>query len=84
MSIQIICDKKYRLIKTGQYRLENDNLFQNTDSPIKIMSALMTLEEGTIIIVDKLNINQSHPDIFRGYIPTLDTYISAISFKDVI
>lgn len=84
MSIQITCNKKYKLAQTGQYRLEGDDLFPNVRSQIKTVSAVMPVEEGTIILVDKLNINESHPDMFRGYIPSLDVYIVAISFTHVI
>jgi len=84
MSLQITCDKKFKLVKTGKYRLEGDDLFPNDDTVLRVTSALINLEEGTIILVDKLNINEYHPDMFRGYIPSLDAYIVAISFIDVI
>jgi hypothetical protein len=84
MSLQITCDKEFKLVKTGKYRLEGDDLFPIGDSVLKVTTALMTIEEGTIILVDKLNINEYHPDMFRGYIPSLNAYIVAISFIDVI
>jgi hypothetical protein len=84
MSLQITCDKEYKLRKTGEYRLEGDDLFPISDSVLKVTSAVIIIEEGTIILVDKLNINEYHPDMFRGYIPSLNAYIVAISFIDVI
>ena len=83
MSLKITCDKKYRLVNSGLYRLEGDDLYPN-DSPLKTTSAMITVEEGTIITVDELNINQYRPDIFRGYIPSLGAHIVAISFIDVV
>ena len=38
MSLQINCDKEYKLVKISQFRLEGDDLFPN-DSPLKTTSA---------------------------------------------
>ena len=83
MSLEIDCDKEYRLLNTGKYRLEGEDLYPNDDCVLKTTSAMMTLEKDTIIIVKVLNINAFHPDMFKGYVPSLDAFVVAISFFSV-
>ncbi len=72
------------LVNSGQYRLEADDLFLTgcVDSLLKTTSAMMTLEKDTIIVVHKLYVNTNHPDMFYGYIPSMDAFIT-VSFCDV-
>ena len=84
MSIQINFDKKYKLTQEREYRIEGDDLYPNINSYLKVTSAMILVSTDTIITVDKLNINSFNPDLFRGFIPSLDAHIVAISFTDVV
>jgi hypothetical protein len=73
--------KSYHLIDSKEYRVEGTDLF-----PCKVFtvtSAMMYLEEGTIVELYALNVNQSHPEMFKAFIPSMDAYIPSISFFSV-
>ena len=90
--------KKYQLNKTDSYRIEGsyqtkfDNAlesktfqghFNDMYKSLRVTSMMKEIEVDTVVIVDKLLVNEYHPDIVRAFVPSLDAYITAISFFDL-
>jgi len=73
--------KKYQLNKTDSYRIEGK--FNDMYKSLSVTSMMKEIEIDTVVIVDKLLVNEYHPDIVRVFVPSLDAYITAISFFDL-
>lgn len=74
--------KKYRLKQTGTYRVEGDfNIGIN--SQLRVTSMLMEIASNTIVIVDKVLVNEFHPEYISVFVPSMNLHIVAISFFDL-
>ena len=74
----------YYIIKQdNEYRAEGNNLFPKENGAFVCTSALIPFKKGTMVVIEKLNINEFHPDMFRAYVPSMGVSIAAISMNDV-
>ena len=75
--------KIYAIRTTSDYRVSGMKNNAIGDSECIVTSAVITLETGTLITIDKLNINKSRPEMIRAYMPGAEVYITAISLSDI-
>ncbi len=74
--------KKYRLKETTTYRVEGNNL-QTIHSTLHVTSMLMEIVSDTMVIVDEVYVNESHPEYIRVFVPSINAHIVSISWFDL-
>lgn len=69
-------EKVYKILTTDKFRASGN--FGN-NGLIMVSSQMVEIQAGTEVIIVKTGINNSHPDMCKAFVPSMDIYLEAVS-----